>query len=174
MSAQTTMMEWTQQRARALSEETEARNHARTDQMFAVLMGLQFVAGLLAALVLSPHTWEGSARSIHPHVHLALWLGGAINGGPALLALLQPGKALTRHVIAVGQALASALLIHLSGGRLETHFHIFGQPVELLVLSKQTGGAFSLGRQTCAPGEGTPPHMHLHEDEVFSTVSISE
>ena len=33
---------------------------------------------------------------------------------------------LTRHTIAIGQALTSALLIHLSGGRIETHFHIFG------------------------------------------------
>ena len=33
---------------------------------------------------------------------------------------------LTRHVIAVAQMLVSAILIHLTGGRLETHFHIFG------------------------------------------------
>ena len=52
-----------------------------------------------------------------------------------------------------------------------THFNIFGQPVEFLVLSDQTAGAFSLGRQTCAPGTGTPPHMHLHEDEVFSVIT---
>ena len=32
----------------------------------------------------------------------------------------------TRHTIAVAQMLTSALLIHLSGGRIETHFHIFG------------------------------------------------
>ena len=28
--------------------------------------------------------------------------------------------------IAVGQTLTSALLIHLTGGRIETHFHVFG------------------------------------------------
>ena len=33
---------------------------------------------------------------------------------------------MTRHTVAIGQALTSALLIHLSGGRIETHFHIFG------------------------------------------------
>jgi hypothetical protein len=32
----------------------------------------------------------------------------------------------TRHVIAGAQMLWSALLIHLSGGRIETHFHVFG------------------------------------------------
>lgn len=50
-------------------------------------------------------------------------------------------------------------------------FDIFGEPVELIVLSSQTGGAFCLGRQTCKPGSGTPPHMHQHEDEVFSVIS---
>ncbi|WP_083344173.1 cupin domain-containing protein [Terriglobus roseus] len=30
---------------------------------------------------------------------------------------------------------------------------------------------FSIGRQTCKPGSGTPPHVHQHEDEVFSVVT---
>ncbi|MDB6110722.1 MAG: Blue-light-activated protein, partial [Pedosphaera sp.] len=47
-------------------------------------------------------------------------------GVPVLLGLLQPGRVLTRHVIAIGQMLMSALLIHLTGGRIETHFHVFG------------------------------------------------
>ena len=33
---------------------------------------------------------------------------------------------MTRHSIAVAQMLMGALLIHLSGGRIETHFHVFG------------------------------------------------
>src|SRR5207244_4581084 len=37
-----------------------------------------------------------------------------------------PGRVLTRHAIAVGQMLVSALFIHLTGGRIETHFHVFG------------------------------------------------
>jgi PAS domain S-box-containing protein len=43
-----------------------------------------------------------------------------------ILARWQPGKTLTRHTIAVGQMLMSALLIHLTEGRIETHFHVFG------------------------------------------------
>jgi len=42
------------------------------------------------------------------------------------MAWLRPGEALTRHVVATGQVLTSALLIHLTGGRIETHFHVFG------------------------------------------------
>src|SRR2546421_8483957 len=45
---------------------------------------------------------------------------------PVTLVILQPGKPITRHAIAVGQMLQSALLIHLTGGRIETHFHVFG------------------------------------------------
>src|SRR3954454_18557983 len=45
---------------------------------------------------------------------------------PVALALVLPGHLATRHAVAVGQMLASALLIHLTGGRLETHFHVFG------------------------------------------------
>src|SRR5204862_6742064 len=43
-----------------------------------------------------------------------------------LLWLLRPGERSTRHVIAVAQMLMAALLIHLTGGRIETHFHVFG------------------------------------------------
>lgn len=54
---------------------------------------------------------------------------------------------------------------------MQRHFNVFGQPVELLVTSAQTGGSFALGRQICGPGTGPPPHAHTSEDEVFSIVS---
>src|SRR5213075_1680676 len=56
----------------------------------------------------------------------AIFLGGAVSSLPIALALLMPGRTVTRHVIAVAQMLWSALLIHLTGGRIETHFHVFG------------------------------------------------
>jgi PAS domain S-box-containing protein len=37
-----------------------------------------------------------------------------------------PHLAVTRHMVAFSQVTFSALLIHLTGGRIETHFHIFG------------------------------------------------
>src|SRR5258708_22526451 len=42
------------------------------------------------------------------------------------LGLKKSGDALTRYIIAVAQMLMGALLIHLTGGRIETHFHVFG------------------------------------------------
>src|SRR6185436_12567212 len=95
----------------------------RTDRWFAWLMIVQWLFGILLAVVYSPYGWAGRARSVHEHVYAAVFLGGAIASLPVLLALVRPGDALTRHVIAVGQVLYSALLIHLTGGRIETHFH---------------------------------------------------
>ena len=100
--------------------------HVRTDRMFAALMAFQWFAALGLVAWLSPQTWSGSQASVHPHVYLALLLGTPLSAVPIWLALYRPGTQVTRHTIAISQALWSALLIHLSGGRIETHFHIFG------------------------------------------------
>ena len=98
----------------------------QTDRMFAYLMGAQWVAGIVFALLVAPRTWSGAESQIHVHVWAALILGGAVSLFPAALALLRPGEPVTRYTIAVAQMLMSALLIHLTGGRIETHFHVFG------------------------------------------------
>jgi two-component system sensor histidine kinase/response regulator len=98
----------------------------RTDRMFAGLMAVQWLAGIGVALWITPLTWIGAVSSIHLHVLAAIFLGGTIAAFPILLVFLRPGQAITRHIIAVAQMLASALLIHLTGGRIETHFQIFG------------------------------------------------
>ena len=99
---------------------------AGTDRMFAVLMMIEWLAGIAAAIWISPRAWNGLESHIHPHVWSALFLVGLVASLPISLAILQPGKRLTRHVIAIGQMLISALLIHVTGGRIETHFHVFG------------------------------------------------
>jgi two-component system sensor histidine kinase/response regulator len=97
-----------------------------TDRLFAGLLVAQWVATVACALWLSPLAWAGLSSYTHPHVWAALILGGGIISLPVLLALTLPGRAFTRHVIAVAQMLLGALLIHLTGGRIETHFHVFG------------------------------------------------
>ena len=100
--------------------------YRETDRLFAALMIVQWAAAIAAAVWISPRTWEGAESWIHLHVWLAIGFGGAITLYPVALALLRPGRPSTRYVIAVGQMLTSVLLIHLSGGRIETHFHVFG------------------------------------------------
>jgi signal transduction histidine kinase len=118
--------ESTAARAAALFNEQRQLILKRTDRMFAGLMVVQWLFGIVLALGVSPKAWVGQFSHTHLHVWAALFLGGAILGFPLFLALTHPGKASTRHAIAIGQMLDSALLIHLTGGRIETHFHIFG------------------------------------------------
>lgn len=113
-------------RAAELFREHQQSICRRTDRIFSVLMPLQWLAGVAIALWISPLTWTGTTSRLHPHLIAAILLGGLINVLPVLLALFRPGAFATRSVIAVGQMLMSALLIHLMGGRIETHFHVFG------------------------------------------------
>jgi PAS domain S-box-containing protein len=113
-------------RAAELFAEGQLNNFRQTDRMFAVLMAVQWIAGIAAALWISPYTWEGTVDRVHIHVWMAVLLGGLLNGFPIFLVWQQPGRTLNRYVIAVAQMMVSGLFVHLSGGRIETHFHIFG------------------------------------------------
>ena len=116
----------TAERATILFAENRQHVWRRTDRMFVWLMLFQWLACIGLALAFSPLTWAGATSAIHPHVWAALVLGGAITCIPVLLALFRPGEATTRHAVAVGQMLMSALLIHVMNGRIEAHFQIFG------------------------------------------------
>ncbi len=113
-------------RAAAIFAQDEGYIHRRTDHLFAALMIVQWAAAIIAALWISPRTWAGAHSQTHIHVWAALFLGGAIVLFPLLLVFLMPGSAPTRHVIATAEMLMSGLLIDLTGGRIDTHFHIFG------------------------------------------------
>jgi two-component system sensor histidine kinase HydH len=114
------------ERASALFEEHRRAVYQRGDRLFASLMVGQWLFAIGLALVYSPYAWSGKVQSIHVHVYAAILLGGAISSLPIAMALMWPGRLATRLVIGVAQVLWSALLIHLSGGRIETHFHVFG------------------------------------------------
>ncbi len=120
-------------RADELFQQHRQRIFVRTDRMFAALLAFQWVAAVVAALWISPRAWEGASSHVHPHVWAAIILAGIVNSFPIALAILRPGTVLTRHAIAAAQMFTSALLIHLSGGRIETHFHVFGSLAFLAV-----------------------------------------
>jgi diguanylate cyclase (GGDEF)-like protein len=94
---------------------------ARIDRRFAWLLLVQWVAAIATALWISPLSWAGDASFLHPHVTMAILYGGALTLIPVLLTRVAPGQRVTRLTIAVMQ-----MLIHLTGGRIESHFHIFG------------------------------------------------
>ncbi len=116
----------TDARAEDLYLEQTVKRHVMVSRMFAALLVVQYVAGIVAALAVSPYVWAGKERVLHMHVWVAILGGAGITLLPVLLAIFRPAAPLTRHVIAASQMLSSALLIHLTGGRIETHFHVFG------------------------------------------------
>jgi signal transduction histidine kinase/CheY-like chemotaxis protein len=126
MSAAPLSINATEQLAERLFRDDYRQVLCRTDRLFAGLLLFEWLAGIAAALWLSPLTWTGATSQVHVHVWAAALLGGLIAILPIIFVITKPGWGLTRHVVAVGQMLTSALWIHLLGGRIETHFHVFG------------------------------------------------
>jgi signal transduction histidine kinase len=113
-------------RAEVLRQQHQVALWTQTDRLFAGLLVLQWLACIFLAVWLSPFAWRGLDRYVHPHIWMAVGIGGLVTALPVWLAIFQPAQTSTRMTIAVAQMLHSSLLIHLSGGRLETHFHVFG------------------------------------------------
>jgi hypothetical protein len=114
------------ERADVLYREQVQARRVRADRMFAVLMVVQWAFAVVLALLVSPYAWAGKTREFHPHLLAAVFMGAGLALFPVLLAVYRPGTVLTRHVVVASQMLWSALFIHLTGGRIETHFHVFG------------------------------------------------
>lgn len=104
-----------------LFERLLAHTRIQADRMFRLLLVVQW--GLAIALVLAQIVIGDVAPS-------RLWsasVGAGVLVAPALLATTRrPGRAITRHLVAATQMLFSGLLIQLTMGRTETHFHVFG------------------------------------------------
>jgi PAS domain S-box-containing protein len=98
---------------------------SQCDILFSGLLFAEWISGILLAMLWSPRVWRGSVSDTHLHVYLALWLGLAIISLPMLLTIKKQGSVLTRHVIAISQMIMTSFIIHLSGGRIETHFLVF-------------------------------------------------
>jgi two-component system sensor histidine kinase/response regulator len=113
-------------RARVLFQNHYRKVLVRTDHLFGGLLMAEWVAVVILAAVISPLSYSGSVASTHPHLWAATLLGGIIVSFPLWCILRQPGSVLTRHAIAAGQLLMTGLIIQFSGGRIETHFLLFG------------------------------------------------
>lgn len=113
-------------RADAIFRESLQLIQLNTHRVFIWLFLAQWALAVILALTISPYAWSGPTRSIHLHLELAVVGGAALNGLPITLIFQRPAWIGTRHAVAITQMLWSAILVHLTGGRLETHFHIFG------------------------------------------------
>ena len=55
-------------RTAELLGEQRQRIYRHTDRLFGWLMLFQWLAGIAAAIWISPRAWAGAASQIHPHV----------------------------------------------------------------------------------------------------------
>lgn len=46
-------------------------------------------------------------------------------------------------------------------------YNVLGHEITVLADADRTGGAYTLFETVVPPGNGTPPHVHVHEDELF-------
>lgn len=112
--------------ATRLFDESYRKLCVDNDRVFALLLALQWVAAIAVALIVSPRTWIGEQNLVNVHVYAALILGGLLSVVPVYINWKTPGAVLNRYINVIAQGLYSALFIHLTGGRIETHFHVFG------------------------------------------------
>ncbi len=126
MTHSTQSLRFCAERADQLLNDHLSAVHRRTDRLFSALLMLEWVAGIAAALWITPRTWIGSTSYVHQHVWAAIVLGGVAALFPIWMIRVHSGAASTRHAVAVAQMTFSGLFIHLTGGRIETHFHVFG------------------------------------------------
>jgi hypothetical protein len=114
------------ERGKKLFDQQLLDQRSDLDRLFSKLLLVQWAAAVLVAVVWSPIGWAGKQHVLGGHLTLAIIAGGVLALTPLVMTRLMAGASLTRHVMAAAQMLFSALFIHLSGGRIETHFHIFG------------------------------------------------
>ena len=96
------------------------------DQRFAILAVVEWLAIVVAAVCVSPYAWEGTSHHWNPHLWVALGIGGLASALPVALALASRRLAVTPHINATCQMLMAGLMVHVTGGRIETHFAYFG------------------------------------------------
>lgn len=115
-----------QNRAFAYFQSAAMQQNASVDRMMAWLLGFEWAGMIIFAAFSGPYTWTGGLRNWNPHFLAAVLAGPAFILPSIALALLYSGRQFTRHAVAVAQMLVSVVLIGLTNGRIETHFHVFG------------------------------------------------
>ncbi|MGA3180962.1 MAG: response regulator [Verrucomicrobiota bacterium] len=101
-------------------------NFKATDRMFAWLIAFEWLAAMATASLISPQYTELAHIPQGHLMAMAAGLAGLLYLVPLTLTLFHPGKAYTRHIVAIGQMLTPSLFVYLTGRGFETHFFVFG------------------------------------------------
>jgi hypothetical protein len=81
----------TRQRAAASYRSHSHAVAVRVDRLFALIMVVQWVAAIVAAVTITPLTWIGPISSVHFHVASAIIIGGCLCFPPVAFVLSFPG-----------------------------------------------------------------------------------
>jgi PAS domain S-box-containing protein len=120
LAASTPEVASSERKLETLISNSERAVIARTNRLFAWLLVLQWLLAIAFA------TWLGAASGAYSPHKVAIFVGAALTLPALALIRWLPQHVATRSVVGLSQVGFSALLILLSGGRIETHFHIFG------------------------------------------------
>ncbi len=115
-----------------LFQRDQLQRFKTTDRVMGAILVIQFVVSFGAELIFNPFSWSGASAQWSPHLINTLEFGSLITFFPAYLCFAHAGAPQTRYAVTIAQFAWSALLIHITGGRIETHFHVF---VSLAILS---------------------------------------
>src|SRR5262249_42727441 len=89
-------------------------------------LSLQWIAGFISSFTLVSGVWDSEILYSDYRIQAAIFVGGAVVVPAVLLAVFYPGRMMTRYVVAIGQAVMSALLVQATENRTESYFHLFG------------------------------------------------
>ena len=123
----------TDARRTELAAELRRSLYVRTDRLFVALLFGEWLVAVILACWVTPIAWDNPILGSAPFAARSVGLGLLLVGIAVGLVKLRPGQRVTRHGIAICQMLMGAILIHLTGGRIETHFHIFASLAFLAV-----------------------------------------
>ncbi len=93
------------------------------DKFFSYLLVAQWAFVILLSYLVTPKTALGSGGE--SFVWTSVLVGGFLTFVPFLFNFLKPGWVVNRYFNVISQSCYSILIIYLTGGRIESHFHVF-------------------------------------------------
>ena len=109
-----------------LFNESLARVQKDASQLFAYLFCAQWITIVISAILVNLESGGKAIGRLDQHLLLAVVVGALLTALFVALTLKRPTARLTHHIIAASPMVWSTLLLHLSNGKIQTHFHIFG------------------------------------------------
>lgn len=110
--------------AEAIARHTLRKVRRKVSRVLLWLFVGQWLLACVLAIFAPRFAW--GPRETIGHVAAVAVAGAALSAAPVYLLVRYPDAWETRHFVAIAQMLWSGMLLYVTHGRAETHFHIFG------------------------------------------------